>query len=202
MLAYDRPSRPSAASGVPDSPSGVRPDGPTERSATGAVDGDRAGRARPPEVLVVGGNVPCGVAALCARQRGHVAVFARDVVEAVRIVRLVPVVPVVGCVVIPPSGESDACRVAATLRMYAPELPVAVVLGPSRLDDAARIMWSFAAPVANPVRDVIDDIAAQACIDWITKTWEEAAPTLDVTELVQRDRDRATSPADASRRDA
>jgi hypothetical protein len=111
-----------------------------------------------------------------ARERGLRAVFARELVEAVRILHLVPTV---AGVVIPPSGPYDTCRVAATLRMQAPDVPVALVLGPGRLDDRARIMWPLTVPMIPVAREAIADIAAQACIDWVARTWDEAAPTLD-----------------------
>jgi hypothetical protein len=132
-----------------------------------------------PVLLVVGGNVPRGVASLCARERGFRPVFARDLIEAVRVLhRVLPA----AAVVIPPSSPYDACRVAATLRAQAPELPVALVLGPGRLDERPRVMWPLTVPMMPVARDAIADIAAQACIDWVERTWEEAAPTLDVTD--------------------
>jgi hypothetical protein len=132
-----------------------------------------------PLLLIVGAKVPRGVATLCARQRGLAPLFARDLVEAVGLVRAVPIA---ASVVIPPSAMFDASRVASTLRMHAPGVPVALVLGPGRLDDQPRIMWPLTVPIFRAARDAITDIAAQTCLDWTAPSWdEEAAPTLDVT---------------------
>lgn len=133
-----------------------------------------------PLLLIVGAKVPRGVATLCARQRGLAPLFARDLVEAVGLVRAVPIA---ACVVVPPSAMFDASRVASTLRWHAPDLPVALVLGPGRLDDQPRIMWPLTVPIFRAAREAIIDIAAQACLEWDVPSWEEeAAPTLDVTE--------------------
>jgi hypothetical protein len=136
-----------------------------------------------PVVLVVGGNVPRGVATLCARQRGHCALFPRDVTEAAR---MLAYLPVAACVVVPPSLTSNSCGVASYLRRRAPTVPVALVLGPGRLDDSARILWPLTVPMAASAASAIADIAAQACVDWGAKTWEEAATTVDVTESLAR----------------
>lgn len=138
-----------------------------------------------PLLLIVGAKVPRGVATLCARQRGLAPLFARELVEAVGLVRALPIA---AGVVVPPSVMFDAPRVAATLRWHAPDLPVALVLGPGRLDDQPRIMWPLTVPIFRAAREAITDIAAQACLDWAVPSWEEGgAPTLDVTEGLSTD---------------
>jgi hypothetical protein len=155
----------------------VQSDGPDARLPI--IDQDeRVDLPDAPLLMIVGSKVPRGVATLCARQRGVAPLFAGDLVEAVGLVRAVPIG---ACVVVPPSAMFDACRVAGTIRGHAPDLPVAVVLGPGRIDDQPRIMWPLTVPIFRAARDAIADIAAQACLDWFVPSWDEAAPTVDVT---------------------
>jgi hypothetical protein len=184
-LATRRPTRPDAPSGSARDVMGLVQSGGPD-ALLPVIDQEEPVDLRDaPLLLIVGAKVPRGVATLCARQRGLAPLFARDLVEAVGLVRAVPIA---ASVVVPPSAMFDASRVAATLRMNAPDLPVALVLGPGRLDDQPRIMWPLTVPMFRVAREAITDIAAQACLDWIAPSWEEeAAPTLDVTAGLSSD---------------
>jgi hypothetical protein len=128
-------------------------------------------------VLVVGGNPPRGSAALSARQRGLEAFFARDYREAVL---LLAELPFVACAVMPGAASFDLWAVAALIRQRAPGLPIAIVTGPSRIDDSARVVWTAVDVMSHRARAAIADIASQACLEWITKTWDENDPTVEV----------------------
>jgi hypothetical protein len=177
-LVPRRANRPDATRPSARDVMGLVQSGSTDPLLPVVDDAARVDRRDAPLLLVVGARVPRGVATLCARQRGVAPLFAHDVTEAVALVRAVPIA---ACVVVPPSTRLDSCRVAATLRWHAPDVPVALVLGPGRVDDKPRIMWPLTVPLMRAARDAITDIAAQTCLDWTVPSWEEAAPTLDVT---------------------
>jgi hypothetical protein len=135
-------------------------------------------------LLVVGGNLPRGAASFSAQQRGLRAFFAEHSREAGV---LLAGLPFAACVVMPRTPSLDVWGVGAFVRRRAPGIPVALVVGPSRIDDSARVVWTAVELLGDDTRAAIADIASQACLDWTTRTWDEDVPTADVYGLAGRD---------------
>jgi hypothetical protein len=109
-------------------------------------------------LVVLCPEVPDAVVVACrvARRGVHVA-FVQRMDELVRMLDVGTVGAVAIC---PPQRTSDSLVVAAALRRRAPGLPVAVVLGPSRLDGGeARVLWLAEHAVPAAITSAVIDLA-------------------------------------------
>jgi hypothetical protein len=109
-------------------------------------------------LVVLCPEVPDAVVVACrvARRGVHLA-FVQRMDELVRMLDVGTVGAVAIC---PPQRTSDSLVVAAALRRRAPGLPVAVVLGPSRLDGGeARVLWLAEHAVPAAITSAVVDLA-------------------------------------------
>jgi hypothetical protein len=108
-------------------------------------------------LVVLCPEVPEAVVTACrVARRGVRIAFARRMDELVRMLET----GVVGAVAIcPPQHTSDSLVLAAALRRRAPGLPVAVVLGQSRVDGGeARVLWLAEHAVSPVIASAVNDL--------------------------------------------
>jgi hypothetical protein len=109
-------------------------------------------------LVVLCPEVPDAVVTACrVAARGVRLAFVQRMDELVRMLDVGTVGAVAIC---PPQRTSDSLVVAAALRRRAPGLPVAVVLGQSRLDGGeARILWLAEHAVPAAIASAVSDLA-------------------------------------------
>jgi hypothetical protein len=126
----------------------------------------RAGRAT---VLALNASSIDRVAAsLRFAHRGVHLVLAQSLDAVVRVLETGTVVAIALC---PPLATAESFAVASALRRRVRDVPVAIVLGQSRIDGGdARVLWLTERPIAPAVLAAVGELAEMQCSDWIELT--------------------------------
>lgn len=140
----------------------------------------RAGRAT---VLVLNAtSIDRAAASLRFAHRGVHLVLAQSLDTVVRVLETGTVVAIALC---PPLATAESFAVASALRRRVRDIPVAIVLGQSRVDGGdARVLWLTEQPIAPAVLSAVGELAEMQCSDWIELTGD--AESDQVPEIMRR----------------
>jgi hypothetical protein len=138
-------------------------------------------RSELPVLLVVGAIDDRGLALHAAARHGLRAVFAHGVADTAEALTTIEITAIA---LVPPFADAESFALAAALRRSAPSIPIAIVLGPSRVaPDEARVLWMADVAIPPALLVAVAEVGALASDDAPEMSWESLTADIVVDRL-------------------